>query len=405
MILRSSAVDQYEQYSNETPHWYMDASQLSEVIDFYEDHGQHADAEQCLRQALALHPADEDLRIKQAYILRSKGFTEEALKVVDGLNEANLDVRFFKAEVALANFEVDRAARIFDDILNDESKDSPDWRIYLDIAECYQIEGYISEALSVLSEIPVEAEESLRAHIMKAECHCTLHDNVNAITELNAALDQNPYDVGCWSMLAELQYENQQYQEAQDACQYALAINSYDEKALRISFFCYKVARQNAEALKQAAHYVEHWPNEYYLPMNAGELCVEEGMMKKALEYFGRANRNCPEEHQDRMRIVANVAQAQAHQGKLDDAFRTLKCVCRFGVPYHTVCIQMAGLAAEINEMQFAAERLNETLPEINACNTEVCTLVLTLMREYQMLYVLCPEITKSLQKLNTSIS
>lgn len=405
MTPRSDAVIQYESYRNEAPHWYMDAVQLSEVVDYYENHGLHADAEQCLRHALALHPTDEDLRVKQAYILRSQGYTEEALKIINQQNEQNIDVRFFKAEVALAKFDLTTASQIFTSILSDDSTESPDWGIRIDIAECYQLEGYTSEALSMLDSIPDHTNESQRAYIMKAECFSALHQWQKAIDELNVVLDRNPYDIGCWGMLAELQYENQHYNEAQEACQYALAIDPRDEKSLRISFFAYKVTKQFEKALAQAECYIQYWPNEYYLPLNAGELCVEEGRIQEALEYFGRANRNCPDEHQDRMRIIANVAQTKVHQGKLEEAFCTLKCICKYGVPYSTVCVQMASLAAEINDMQYAADRLNETLPEINLYNTELCTMVISLMREYQMLFALCPEISKTLQKLNTSIS
>lgn len=405
MIPRSSSVDQYEQLRNEAPHWYMDAMQLNEVVDYYEERGQHADAEQCLRLALKLHPADDDLKVKWAYILRSKGQTEEAKQIISQLPESNLDVRFFKAEVALAHFDLETAEHIFQQILTDDSEISPDWHLRTEIAECYQVEGYTAEALRMLSQIPEDSEESVRAHLMKADCYYNLHETTRAITELNIAIDRNPYDVSSWGMLAELQYESGKYAEAQEACQYALAVNPTDEKALRVSFFAYKISHDHNKALEQAAIYVKHWPNEYYLPMNAGELCVEEGRITEAIEYYGRANQNCPDEHQDRMRILADVAQAQTHQGKLEEAFRTLKCVCRYGASYYTVCVQMAGLAAEINDMQFAAERLNETLPAVQAYNTEICTLVISLMREYQMLFVLCPDITSALQNFNTSIS
>lgn len=405
MTERPSVVDQYEHYQSEVPNWYMDSMQLNEVVDYYEAHGRQTDAEQCLRLAMRLHPADEDLKVKWAYILRSKGQTEEACKLISQLPDSNIDVSFFKAEVALAHFDLEGASRIFQQMLANDSTLSPDWHLRTEIAECFQLEGYITEALATLNQIPDDSSECVRAHIMKAECYSYLHDVPNAVAELNIAIDRDPYNAATWGMLAELYYENGQFAEAQEACQYALAINPMDEKALRVSFFTYRQTKQSAKALEQAEIYVQHWPNEYYLPMNAGEVCVEEGRMKEAFSYFGRANQNCPDEHQDRMRILANVAQAQAHQGKIKEAFHTLKCVCRYGVPYHTVCVQIASLAAEINEMQYAADRLSETLPGIQACNTELCTMVISLMREYQMLFVLCPEITQALQKLNTSIS
>lgn len=405
MTQRSTAVDTYESLALAAPHWYMDASELIDVVEYYEDHGRIAEAETCLRQALQLHPNDEALRVKHAYVLRSHGQVEQADKIVRQLPKDNIDVMFYKAENALASFRIEEATQIYNRILNNDSKDSPDWQLRIEIAESYIMEGYLREAMQILSEIPGTAPVAKRAFILRSECLYSLHDTAGSIAALNHALDLDPYDVANWSMLAELQYESHHISEAQEACQYALAINAYDEKALRISYFAYAVNSQFAEALQVASTYVQHWPNEYYLPMNAGELCVTEGRMEEALEYLSRANRNCPDEHQDRIRIISVVAQVQAQQGKLDESFRTLQCACARGSQYSMVCVQMAGLAAEVGNLQYAAERLEEIVPELTSANMDLCTTTVSLMHDYPLLFMLCPKAAQALQRFNTSIS
>lgn len=404
MIERTQAIDQYEQLTQGTPRWYMDAIELNEVVEYYEDHGMQADAEQCLRQAIALHPNDEELLVKQAYILRSKGNITQAERIISRLDQSNSNVIFFKAEEALARFDVEEAKKLFKQLLDNDSTTSPDWHLRIEIAECYLSEGYMVDARNLLLQVPSTAKEAKKAHVLMSECYYSVHDIPNAIAELNKALDLDPYDVNNWSMMAELHYESQHYAESQEACQYALAIKNDDEKALRISFFAYSVTQQIEKALQQAAIYVQHWPGEYYLPMVAGELCATEGRMQDALAYLGRANRNCPDQHQDRLRIISIVAQLQAHQGFLEESFRTLQCACTCGSQYSMVCVQMAGLAADVNKMDFAAARLNEVLPEIKTCNTELCAAVIELMRSHQLLFMLCPEITNELKKISTNI-
>lgn len=405
MIERTPVIDVYERHIKSIPSWYMDATELNEVVEYYEDHGMQVEAENCLRQALALHPNDESLLVKRAYILRSKGEIDKAEHIIATLSEQNLDVRFFRAEEALAQFNVTEASRIFNRIIDEDSKSSPDWRLRIEIAECYFSEGFINEARETVLSIPDSAKESKDAHVLLSECYFSVHDLPQAIDEMNKALDIDPYDVANWGMLAEMHYECCHYAECQDACQYALAIKNTDERALRISYFAYAVSMQIDKALQQADTYIHNWPNEYYLPMNAGELCAAEGKMIDALKYLGLANRNCPDQHQDRIRIISNVARIQAQQGYFEESFRTLKCACACGSKYNMVCIQMADLAAEMGNIPYAAERLNEVLPDIKACNTEICSAVLNIMRDYQMLFIVCPEITSTLQKISTNIS
>lgn len=405
MTQRSTVVDKYESLALAAPQWYMDATELIDVVEYYEDHGRMPEAETCLRQALQLHPNDESLRVKQAYVLRSHGKVEEADKIVSQLPENNIDVMFYRAEEALASFRVDDATAIYDRILASDSKEHPDWQLRIEIADTYIIEGFLHEAMNVLSQIPSTAPVAKRAHILRSECLYSLHDTTGAIAELNQALDLDPYDVANWSMMAELQYESQHISEAQEACQYALAINAHDEKALRISYFAYAVNHQTTEALQVATTYVQHWPNEYYLPMNAGELCVAEGRMEEALSYLSRANRNCPDEHQDRIRIISVVAQVLAQQGKFDESFRTLQCACARGSQYNMVCVQMAGLAAEMGNLQYAAERIEEIAPELTSGNMELCTTTVRLLHDFPLLYMLCPQASRALQRFTTSIS
>lgn len=405
MTQRSTAVDTYESLTHTAPQWYMDAPELIDVVEYYEDHGRIPEAETCLRQALLLHPNDETLRVKHAYVLRSHGQVEDADKIINLLPEDNIDVMFYKAENALACFRVDEASQIYNKVLANDSKDNPDWQLRIEIAETYIMEGYLREAMQILSEIPDTASVAKRAFILRSECLYSLHNTNEAIAALNRALDIDPYDVTNWSMMAELQYESHHISEAQEACQYALAINAKDEKALRVSYFAYAVNSQFSEALKVAATYVQHWPNEYYLPMNAGELCVTEGRMEEALQYLSRANRNCPDEHQDRIRIISVVAQVQAQQGKFDESFRTLQCACARGSQYSMVCVQMAGLAAEMGNLQYAAQRLEEVVPELTASNMDLCTTTVSLMHDYPLLFMLCPKAAQALQKFNTSIS
>lgn len=407
---RKHAVDQYERLIQSAPRWYLDVNDFLDVYEYYEDEGRLADADVCLRYALQLHPDDELLLVKKAYALRSSGKVAEATALIDRLNPELLEVRFFKAEEALASFRVEEANKIFRDMLVESgggdspvSPDMMDWGLHVDVAECYVAEGFWDEALYILRNIPDDAPDAKQVHLMRAECYYNQRDFDAAVAEVNAAIDVDSYAVEAWSMLAELQYENQHFTEAQEACEYALAINADDEKSLRINYFAHACLNHSDEALAVARHYVECWPNEYYLPMNAGELCLQMDNPDEAMSFLGRANVNCHPEHPDHDRILTDVARVQAKQGHYEQSFQTVKRLYRRDHQYEQVCLQMAAIAAENGNMDFACLRLEEIASKVVPGNNELIANIFALLHEYPILYTKCPTLAVALQRLNTS--
>lgn len=398
-------VDQYEKLASSVPRWYMDAGDLAEVIDYYEDNGRHLDAECCLRQALTLHPDDEMLLVKKAYALRAAGQISEADAIVARLNPELMEVRFYQAEEALAAFQVEKADEIFLRMLREDSSQSPDWILRTEIAECYLSEGFSDKAEFVLREVPDSSSEAPRSYVMRAACSYAKHDLPTALGYLKEAIRLDPYNVETWSTLAEYQYESKHTNEAQEACQYALAINANDEKSLRISYFSHLVNKEVDEALQMAARYVLICPDEYYLPLSAGEVCLNEGRIDDALTYFARAGRNCPPEHQDHLRAIDGIAQVFAAKEQWDNCFLTMKCGCNFGYDYDSVCIKVATMALEQDNVDYASKCIDKITSHIRPGNRELCTAVLDLVRHYPVILTACKGLMPALQSLNTSIS
>ena len=407
---RKQSVEQYERLIQTAPRWYLDVNDFIDVYEYYEDEGRLADADMCLRYALQQHPDDEILLTKKAYALRSSGKVAEATALINRLNPELLEVRFFKAEEALASFRVDEANKIFRDMLvesggGDEplSADAMDWGLHVDVAECYLAEGYWAEALYVLRNIPDDAPDACQVHLMRAESLYNQHKVPEAIAEVNASIDIDPYSVAAWSMLAELQYETQHVAEAQEACEYALAINADDEKSLRINYFAHACLQHFDEALNVARHYVKCCPNEYYLPMNAGELCLTRGLLDEAMAFFGRANVNCHPEHPDRNRILTGVVRLLTRRGELEQGYAMLQRRCQRDCPPEAVSMQMAAIAAEYGHIDYACQRLEDVVPLVVPSNNELVASIFSLLHEYPIRYQRCPSMAAALQRLNTS--
>ncbi len=82
------------------PLW-MDAPDLLDILDYYEQNNQYFEAETCIRLALRLHPDDPEVQIRRAYRFKNEGRWAEADEVVRKMSDQqHLDVQFYYAERA-----------------------------------------------------------------------------------------------------------------------------------------------------------------------------------------------------------------------------------------------------------------------------------------------------------------
>ena len=363
-------VRQYEKLASKAPNWYMDAYDLFDVISYYEENGRRFDAEVCLKQALLLHPDDSRLLLKKAEYLKSAGHVKEADEIMANSDDIDgLDLKFYELERALTNFDIRTAEKLLDEIRDEFDQDETDCYVWTEVTEICLDYGFVRLALKAIEKVPEFNNPPVeflpgqkRAFLLRGECYYQLHDLKNALAWLNKALDIDPYDAAIWGILADIHYETKNFAQAQEACQYALAIDGRNEKALRVSFFCYLMTNDVQNAHKLALEYEKYCPGEYYVPLNDGYMLLSCGYLDAAYQQYCLANAACANENPDKLRIVGEMAQTQLRMNKVDEAFVTLQCACSLGVSYIDVCLQMAQLTASIGKSDYALERLREAV-------------------------------------------
>ena len=79
------AIEQYEQKIESGEPFYMDASVLMDIEDYYEKEGKSYDAERLMRFAEKLHPDSEDVLVVKAYRLKLSGKWSEALSLIKSI--------------------------------------------------------------------------------------------------------------------------------------------------------------------------------------------------------------------------------------------------------------------------------------------------------------------------------
>ena len=180
-------VRHYEQQLAKAPApLWMEATDLLDVLDHFEQQNAYFESEQCMRLALRLHPDNPEVVIRRAYRLKNEGRLAEAEEVVRALPEQDtLDVRFFLAEIALSRLEFDRAEQLFNEGLKGEREIDAQLLaedgempmgvsdLLLEVGELFLDYGSIARAQKFLKQIAADAPEHQRALLSGSWRRCS----------------------------------------------------------------------------------------------------------------------------------------------------------------------------------------------------------------------------------------
>lgn len=365
-------VREYEKKVSEAPApMWMDAPDILDILDYYEQQNMYYESEQCMRLALKLHPNDPEVVVRKAYRLKNEGRWDEAAKVVAELeNQDSLDVQFFLGEKALSELRVEDAERHFiaglkqeraiDEqmVKNGDGDPIGENDLLLEIGELFIDYGCVDKARKYLKLIPGDAPEYSRSQMLMAECAYQLGDMETALKKLDALLDTDPYSLDAWVMKADLFNEGKRWAECGEAADFALAINPNHEKALRFKA-CAALGQNNFDGvLAVFAQYRQLYPYDYTMALSAGEILLNQRKYDEAFEVLCFSNRNCPNDNADKIRILTDIALTYSARHDMQHAYDTLLGICSLGMTYVDVLFHAANQAFDYKEIEFGKSAL-----------------------------------------------
>lgn len=356
------------------PIW-MDAPDILDILDYYEQQNMYFESEQCMRLALQLHPDDPEVIVRKAYRLKNEGRWDEAAQVVAEVSDqASLDVQFFLGEKALSELRVDDAERHFiaglkhereiDEqmVLNGDGDPLGDGDLLLEIGELFIDYGCVDKARKYLKLIKKERPEYTRAQMLMAECAYQLGDTEAALKKLDTILDADPYYLDAWVMKADLFNEAKRWTECAEASDFALAIAPENEKALRFKA-CAALGQNNFNGLLEVfAKYRKLYPYDYTMALSAGEILLNQRKYEEAFEVLCFSNRNCPNDNADKIRILTDIAVTYSARHDMQHAYDTLLGICSLGMTYADVLFHAANQAFDYKEIDFGRSALQHFL-------------------------------------------
>lgn len=364
-----SLVREYEKKLSEAsvPFW-MDAPDILDILDYYEEHNQYFEAELCMRIAEKLHPGDTEVLVRRAYRMKNEGKWEEAAQYVCRIpDQQSVEVLFFLAEKALAELRLEEADALFQNCLSKEAafafedmdaleQPADVSPLLLDIGEICMDYGCVEMAQKYLSRIAQDSPEAARASLDLAECLYQYGETPKALERLDTLLDANAYNIEAWLMKADLCNENKQWTECAEAADYALAIDPDNEKALRLKACAAIGMNQYDLVLDIFSHYRNLYPNDYTMALSAGEILLNKHRYEEAFEVLRVSNRNCPNENPDKMRILTDIAMTYSARHQMKRAFDTLMGIRSLGMSYADVLFHAASQAFDHHEVAFGKD-------------------------------------------------
>lgn len=202
---------------------FMDADDLVDIADYYNQNNRMDEAIEVVEYSLQLYPHATlpNVFMARQALMQSDFMT--ACEYADNIeNKDDPDYHYLRAEIMLAEGDVDKADRYLRDYaMTVEADEYSDF--VKDCANLYVDYNVYEKAYEWMMRNP--KDHSTDAKELMAFTLMGLGKNTEATKLFNELIDANPYSVKYWKALAGIQIAQQDYSSSITSSEYAIAIN------------------------------------------------------------------------------------------------------------------------------------------------------------------------------------
>ena len=218
------ALAKYEgMVENHTPA-YFEADELIDIAEYYTLKGRHKDADKAIDLTLQLHPENTDALVFRIRSLMLQNKKEEAKVVAQLMEEDRIEEaeEIFKQLAMDEEYEVDTLLDIIQDYTN---------------ANQEEYAGQWVDCLFAHSDMQTLPKTNQRLRDVLCDYYSTFNKPDLAIPYLNMTLNEYPYSIEHWNELGKCHLQQCQYEEANEALDFALAIDDENTDSLTLKAF------------------------------------------------------------------------------------------------------------------------------------------------------------------------
>lgn len=309
----------YEEMLQGDRTFYFEATELTDIAEYYAMQGNSEQAEAALDYALQLHPENLDALIFKARARLINGHPTEACRILDSIaDQGDREVMFLRAELLLASQQHLQAEALLKALIEEENYEA---NTYADIIDLLVDNGqndmanlWIDEAYNRYPNHQILTESAAYSHAQQERFD-------EAIELYNRLLDIDPYSTFYWEELGKIYFRREEYDKAIEAFEFVIAING-DEcyYALYAVANCY-FNIGNYERAEEYYHTIhERYPETVDPLFHMGMCRVNLGDDETALNYFTQALTTIPEGSEEQAQIYSQMSLIFSRKGQHDKA-------------------------------------------------------------------------------------
>ncbi|MBQ8502435.1 MAG: tetratricopeptide repeat protein [Bacteroides sp.] len=399
---------------NHTP-FYMDAEDFADLADWYAMHQQYEGAQQAIEYGLTLHPNHPAILTESAYLYFDIDEFEKAREIADKLPADIPEAKVLKARILLEDGDLGACERLLDTL-----EDKSDLANIVDIAYMYLDGDWPMKAWKWLQMVEEEDKNSPSYLGVLGDYYYRVSNYANAEKCYNTLLDHDPYSAPCWMGLANCYFEQNKYDKAIEACDYALISEEECAEAYTIKGHCFYALGNEEEAIKcyreardgggipdsfyftfMGMHYFfkSQWEQAYrYMEMAIAEMDEENfthkltlpgtysnaayclfkmGKKRKSAQFFKKAHELAPNDAD----VYLMEGKVHLSNGKAEKGAAAWQEALRLAPEAYT-WQKIASFCIDLGNMEFAKyalEQVKKMEPDFHGINEQLATLCLTM--------------------------
>ena len=315
-------LDTYEAAVNAGEPVFMDADELVDIADYYQYTDSKDKAEEAITLALSLAPGDCAPLTYRIHEALYNGDTEKAWELLDQIiDKEQPDYFYDRTEILISEGRIEEA----DQFLNEHFKTLPNEEqqdFVVDVANIFTEYGQPEKAMQWMEK--GKQEDSPDFKELMARTLFGLGKYKESQQLFNELIDLNPFSKTYWNALASAQFMNEDYSEAIQSSEYAIAIDPDDPESLIAKANGLYRLNNYEEALKFYRRYHELLPNDEFALLYEGTCLINMQESKQAIDTLQKALEIAPDDSPYLCDIYQELAFAYGENHEADKALEML---------------------------------------------------------------------------------
>lgn len=353
-------LDSYETILQTGEQPFMDADDLVEIADYYDNNGEGDKAAAAIEHALDLFPNATMPNVFKARQALEEGDYETARNYADAIGDHDdPDYHYLMAEIMIAEGQPDKA----DEYLRDygESVAAEEWEDFIkDCADLFVDYDISEKAYEWMMRSKGDDSNDFKELMGRTLLGLGKYKDSERI--FNELIDRNPYSLNYWNALASAQLLDEDYPNAITSSEFAIAINPNDPNGLANKANSLMRLGNFEEALDFFQRLEKIDPNNEVVLLNEGICLVNSNRQEEALGRLERALEVATEESELLPQIYMELAFCYSHMQQADKALEMMDRCMEYPCDMADMMVIRGHLLLECNMVKEAEQSFKDAI-------------------------------------------